>query len=198
MKHLLICVVMLASLASCAAPSGPGAFHCSEDNQACVKLTVAEPIKPGEPVSVTITVTSEKNIPGLKVYLSTYPAGKVSIEEEPGQPSPKAGGVNWTTDVQANHPLTITRKINLPNVEGEYGGYVLVQLIAFVVTAPGAVIDDDLMIYVTRQGAKVYYPGTPIPITPLPVPTNTPGPTPTFIPTLTFIPTPTSYLYPNP
>jgi hypothetical protein len=185
MKHLLICVLMLASLASCAAPSGPGAFRCSERNKTCVKLTVAEPIKTGQPVSVTITVTSEKDIPELKVYLSTYPAGKVRIEEEPGQPSPKGDGVNWTTDVQANQPLTITRKINLPSVEAEYGGYALVQLIAFVETAPGVVVDDDLTIYVTRQDAKVYYANTPIPITPGLVLTVTPGPTPTFIPTST-------------
>ena len=193
-----MCVLFIASLASCAAPAGPGGFRCSEDNQTCVKLTVAEPIKPGQPVSVTITVTSAKAIPGLKVYLSTYPAGKVSIVEEPGLPSPKAGGVNWTTDVQANHPLAITRKIRLSSVEGEYGGYAFVQLTVFVVTSVGAVIDDDLMIYVTSQGAKVYYSGTPIPFTPGPVLTVTPGPSPTFIPTLTSIPTPTSYLYPNP
>ena len=198
MKRLLICVLLLASLASCAAPSGPGAFRCSEDNQTCVKLTVAEPIKLGQPVSVTITITSQKAIIGLKVYLSTYPTGKVSIEEEPGQPSAKAGGVNWTTDVQANRPLTITHKIRLPSGEGEYGGYAFVQLIAFVETAPGAVIDDDLTIYVTRQGAKVYYANTPIPITPGPLPTPAPGQYPTIFPTLTPIPTPTSYLYPNP
>ena len=193
MKHLLICVLLLASLASCAAPSGPGAFRCSEDNQACVKLTVAEPIKLGEPVSVTITVTSKKNLPELMVSLSTSPAGKVSIVEEPGLPSPKGGGVGWTASVQANRPLTVTRKIRLPDVEGEYGGYALIDVTAFTHVPGGMVIDDGLMIYVTSQGAKVYYANTPIPITPLPVPTNTPGPTPTFIPTPT-----TFIIYPNP
>jgi len=188
----------LASLASCTAPSGLGAFRCSEAEKVCVKLTAAEPIKPGQPVSVTVTVTSERNIPGLQVYLSTYPAGKVSIVEEPGLPSPKGGGVNWTTDMQANRPLTITRKIRLPSVESEYDGYSLVQLIASVVTAPGMVITDGLMIYVTRQGAKVYYANTPIPITPGPQPTLAPGQVPIIYPTLTPIPTPTSYPYPNP
>ena len=84
--------------------------------------------------------------------------------EEPGLPSPKGGEVDWTTDVQANHPLTVTRKIRLPSVEGEYGGYALIDLQAWIHVAGGMVVDDGLIIYVTREGGKVYYSGTPIPI----------------------------------
>ena len=198
MKQLLICVLLLASLAACAAPSGPGAFRCDEEEKTCVKLTVAEPIKPGQPVSVMITVTSQKDIPGLMVSLTAYPPEKVSIEDEPGLPSAQGGAVGWTADVQANHPLTVTRKIRLPSVEGEYGGYALIELRAWIHRAGGVVVGDDLTIYVTRQGAKVYYANTPIPITPGPEPTLAPGQYPTIFPTLTPIPTPTSYLYPNP
>ena len=79
MKLFILCTLLLASLASCAKSSELGGFRCSGDNQVCVKLTVAEPIKTGWPVTVTITVTSKKAISGLKVYLSTYPAGKVSV-----------------------------------------------------------------------------------------------------------------------
>lgn len=193
MSRLLICVLLLASLAACAAPSGPGAFRCSKHEKICVKLTATEPIITGQPVSVTITVTSERDIPGLIVYLSTYPAGKVSIEEEPGQPSPKSGGLKWTMDVKANQEIIFTRKINLPSVEREYGGYAYIDLIAFVQTAVGMVVDDELTIYVTPKGGKVYYAGTLIPTTsPGPALTVTPGPSPTFIPT------PTTYPYPNP
>ena len=198
MKRLLICVLLLASLTACAAPSGPGAFRCDEEEKACVRLTVAEPIKPGQPVSVTITVTSEKDIRGLMVSLVSYPPGKVSIDEEPGLPSPKGGEVDWTADVQAKHPLTVTRKIRLPSVEGEYGGYALIDLQAWIHVAGGMVVDDGLMIYVTSQGGKVYYSGTPIPIPgwtpgqPAPAVPVTPRPSPTFTPT------PTLFLYPNP
>ena len=105
MKRLLICAFLLASLVACAASSGPGRFAATREEKVCVRLTVAELIIPGQPVSVTITVTSEKDIRGLMVSLSTYPLGKVSIDDEPGLPSAKGGGVGWTTDVQARHSL---------------------------------------------------------------------------------------------
>ena len=157
MKHLLICVLMLASLAACVAPSGPGAFRCDQEEKACVKLTVAEPIKPGQPVSVTITVTSEKNLPGLMVSLTSYPPEKVSIDEEPGLPSPKGSAVGWTADVKANRQLTFTRKIHLPSVEGEYGGYALIELRAWIHIAGGMIVGDNLTIYVTRRGIRKDY-----------------------------------------
>src|SRR6266542_4953172 len=121
MKRILICVFLLAVLAACATPSGPSGLRCREEEKVCIKFTVAEPITLGEPVAVTITVTSEKDIAGLMVSLSSTPPGrKVSIDEEPGLPGSKEGSVGWTADVQANRPLTFTRKIRLPSVEGKY------------------------------------------------------------------------------
>jgi len=195
MKRLLICVLLLAGLTACAAPSGSGAWRCGKSSRTgnlCIKLTVTEPITLGQPVSVTITVNSEKDIPGLEISLGYFaPGRKVSIDEEPGLPSPKDGGVKWTADVQANRPLTFTRKIRLPSAEGEYNQ---IDLYASVHELNiGMVVGDQVRIYLTREGWKVYYSGTPLPITPgpLPVYTVTPGPSPTFIPTDTPWPTPT-------
>ena len=197
MKRLLICAFLLTSLTACAAPSGPGAFRCDEEEKTCVKLTVDEPIKPNQPVNVKITITSEKNIPDLKVSLASYPPGKASIEEEPGMLSSKGGGAAWTTNVHAKQPITVTSKIRLPNVEQEYGKHVEIELHAGIQYG-GNTITDFLTIYVTSQGSKVYYAGTPIPI-----PGWTPGqPAPavpvTPLSTSAFTPTPTPILYPNP
>lgn len=202
MKWLLICALLLASLVSCTIPIG--SYFCDTEEKVCVKLTVAEPIKPSQLVSATITIISAKDIPELFVLLSSYPFQGVSIDEEPGEPSPKRGAVSWTSSVHAYHRLTFTRNIRLPLIEeeyipGQYGGYALIDLQASVWVAGRAPVADGLTIFVTSQGGKAYHwDGEPLPITPGPVPTITPGPSPTFIPTLTFIPTPTPYLTPTP
>jgi hypothetical protein len=195
MKRLLVCILLLAGLTACAGQSGPGTWRCGKSDETgklCIKLTVAEPITPGQPFSVMITVSSEKDIPGLEISLaSDSSGGKISIEEEPGLPNPKEGGVRWTADVQANRPLTFTRKIRLSPMEGEYD---LIDLHAFAhVLSIGMVVQDSLTIYLTREGGKVYYSETPIPITPgpLPVYTVTPGPSPTPLSSPTPFPIPT-------
>lgn len=197
MKRLLICVLFLASLTACAAPSGPGAFRCDQEGKTCLKLTAAEPIVLGQPVKVTITITSEKDITGLKIFLASYPLGKVSIVEAPGLPSSKGGAVNWTTDVQAKHTLTFMREMLMPSIEGENGGYAQIELHADIQDG-GVIVSDYLTIFLTSKGGQVYFAGTPIPIPgwtpgqPALAISPTPGPSPTFIPS------PTLILYPNP
>ena len=193
MKRLWICVLLLAGLTACAAPSGPGTWRCGESGDTgklCVKLTAEEPITLGEPVTVTITVTSEKDVPGLTVFLSSYP--KALIEGSEGW---KEHGINWPMDAKANQSLSFTRRVRFP-AEGEF------QLTA-ALSRPDLHVDDSIRIYFAPDGGKVYYSGTRVPIpgwTPgqpapaitLPGYTVTPGPSPTFIPTDTPWPTPTS------
>jgi hypothetical protein len=122
---------------------------------------------------VIITVTAEKDMPELKVFLSSDP--QTLIEDAQ---SWKDKGVSWGVDVQANSPRTFTRKVRFPSNEGIY------NLIAEVYT-PSIHAVDSIKIHLTRAGGKVYLSGTSIPVTSGPLPTVTPGPSPTFIPTPT-------------
>lgn len=178
-------------------PEPTMALRCNQVKKACVKLSVAEPITPGQPASVTITVTSEKDIPKLGISLNSHSSGgKVSIDEEPGMPNPKDGLVSWTVDVQANRALTFRRTMRFSGVEGEYD---LIFLDALINTG-GTVIHDPLIIYLTQDGGDVYYEGTPLPVPLEPLPTNTPRPTQDIYPNPSFnsTSTPMQLSYPNP
>ncbi len=180
MKRLLFFALLLMSLTACGGSSAPGEWRCDKSNETgelCIKLTAEEPITLGAPVTITIAVSSEKDIPGLKIFLFSDSPQKVFIEE-PSLQGWSGKGVNWPVDAQANQPLTFKRKVRLPAEEGSY------QLIVHAAYAPlGMVIIDSLDIYLTREGGKVYYSGTHIPFTEGPLPTITPGPSSTPLPT---------------
>ena len=206
MKRALIGILVLASLCFLLIQAAPallglpfplGGFMCDGGEKLCIKLTVAEPIKSGQPVNVTITVISLKDIPELHVNLSSWPFQDVTIDEEPGQPSSTQGGIAWTSSVQAYHRLTFTREIHLPLIDEEmlqqrYAGYALFDFKTSVWVEGHRPIGDGAAIVITSQGIQVYPWGERIPITPGPQPLVIPGPSPTFIPTSTL------YLAPTP
>lgn len=197
MKRLLACVLLLVSLTACAGgASSPDRHNCSAGGEICIEVHADEPISFGEPVSVTITVTSEKDIPDLGVYFTTWPQSIViqePVNDEPGQVSKRdQSWVNWLVEVKHNQPVTFTRKINLPPEEGLFD----IQASAATTILHA---ETSIGIHMTREGGKVYLSGTPIPITPGPelVDTMDPNllatlqarPTETPYPTLTAVPT---------
>lgn len=195
MKRLPTLVLMVVFLVAC---TGGWMWkpNCSRGGEVCVKIEVAEPIRWGEPVTVTITVVPSKDIPGLGVGLN-YDRGVVvegpqgwEVEARDGKIGELAA--SWYVDAQANTPLVFIRKVHLPLVERWF------DLGAAVYRADLGYIVDPVSIYLTHEGGKVYYSGTPLPIitrlidqtvitTPLPsftpLPTRTPFPTPSPTPT---------------
>jgi hypothetical protein len=198
MKHLLLVFTLsVLSLSACMGASAPGGGTCKQG--VCVKIVAIEPIRYGEPVTVTITITSEKDISNLGVSL--YHDVDVMVEEPPsGEKGVKdqtfwKGGASWRVDAKANSHLTFTRKVRFPPREG------LFTIVANAST-PSLHAADSIDIYVTREGGKVYLSGTPLPITPFVMktpppyilnPQGTPLPIPTRAGTP---PTPTRRPYP--
>ena len=169
MKRLFTRVLLLAGLTACAGASFPIQPNCQQG--VCIRVRAIEPIRFGEPVTVTVTVTSEKDISDLKVFLSS--AYDALIEEAQDW---KQSGVNWVMEAKANRTFTFTRRLRFPSREGEF------QIIAEVYKsyAPSVHATDSIRIHLTREGGKVYLSGTPLPITPGPLPTSTKGPSPTL------------------
>jgi hypothetical protein len=156
------------------------AYNCGEG--ICTKLQVVEPVRFNEPITVIITVTTEKDIPGLGVTLSHDAGlemeGPQTWEKDAKNVALWKGGASWSADAKANQPTRATRKILPPSREG------FLQIVASAsIPGRGPVATDSVNIYLTREGGKVYLSGTSIPITPGPVPTlapwmRTPSPTP--------------------
>ena len=182
MKQILICILLLTGLTACGGKIAASSAGGPCNNDLCIKLTAKEPIAIGQPVSVTIKLTSQKDIPDLKLYLGSDDLLKrVSIEDPSLQGWKKGGFVNWPVNVRAKQSQTFTRKVILPTEEGLY------SIIAEAFLPEGQLIRDSIRIYIIDGSGKVYYEGTRIPITdePLPIYTVTPEPSPTPFPTPT-------------
>lgn len=176
-RLLLVFTLSVLSLSACMGASAPGGGRCNNEG-VCVKINVVEPVRFGEPVTVTITVTSEKDIPNLGVSLY-FDADVLTEEPQVVEKGVKdqafwKGGASWGIDAKADSPSIFTRKIRFPPREG------LFCVDARTGTPTVSSIYDSVCIYVTREGGKIYLSGTPIPITPGPLPTSTKGPSPTL------------------
>ncbi|CAG0935602.1 hypothetical protein TFLX_04445 [Thermoflexales bacterium] len=60
-------IVVVALLAACTPASRPGGINCKTD--VCVDVQLSEPIRFNEPVTVTITVETEKDETELQIGL---------------------------------------------------------------------------------------------------------------------------------
>jgi len=181
-RLLLVFTLSVLGLSACMGASAPGGRRCNNEG-VCIKIDVVEPIRFGEPVTVTITATSEKDIANLGVSLSLDADVLVeepqSVEKGVKDQAFWKGGTSWGIDAKANSPLTFTRKIRFPPREGLF----CVDARAGIPTVSS--VYDSVCIYVTREGGKIYLSGTPIPLwtpgKPIPAVTITPGPSPTRI-----------------
>ncbi len=197
MKHILFCILLLASLSACIGASASGAFRCDEKKELCIKLTAEEPIIIGEPVNVTALVTSKNDIQDIVISLSYVPArddvviSVVGIQKqaiEIRELTTWVGGLSGFTSIQANQPLTFTWQLLAPEWEGFY------SLNASVSTSSGIRVTDSMRLYFTNEGGQAFYAGTQIAVTPPPPVstiyfyTYTPGPSPTWASSATFYP----------
>jgi hypothetical protein len=168
MKRFLAYVLLLLSLSACAgAVSDKGG--CSERGEVCVKVRAQEPIRYGEPISILIDVTSEKDIDDLAISVYLYPIFIKLDEPENWEVETRnklvwEGGAGWETAIKAGQSLTFTRKLYTPPGKGLY---------SIIVHARTPQLDavDSMDIYQTNQDVKIYLSGTKIPITSEPLPT---------------------------
>jgi len=184
MKRFWILSILMIVLAGCGGNAAPGGGQCNQG--LCVKIEVAEPIRWGESIVVTVTVTAERDVSNLQVSLTSYPS--VSIEDHRGKWIEE--GIRSDVNlIIANRPLVTVYKIRLPS-EGTF------ELRAGAYAPNLPYVSDSVRIYLSREGGVVNPTPAVLPVTPALVPTVlperllTPFPTPTSWPTP--FPTPTS------
>ena len=153
MKRLWMLAMLMIVLAGCRGSAASSGGQCTRG--LCVKIEVAEPVRWGEPIVVTVTVTVDRDISDLQVSLTSFPP--VSIEDQ-GKWIEEGSRAN--VRLTANQPLIIMRKV-LPHREGTF------ELMAGVYTPNLPYISDSVRIYLTRTGGKAYYANTPVPTSPL-------------------------------
>ncbi len=168
MKRLLPSILLIVGLTACAGASSFGKHNCSAGGEVCIEVCVDEPIFFGEPVIVTITVTSEKNISRLGVSLyhnvDITVEGPQGWEEDLQNVTIYKSGASWGVPITASRPAIFIRKLILSPREGDF--YIIARASTLELEAV-----DMIRIYITKEGGKVYRSGTPIPITPGPLPT---------------------------
>lgn len=168
MKHLFVFTLLALSLSACTGASTQGGQTCQ--GGICIHVQLTEPIRLNEPVTATITVQTEREISGLRIFFPT-PDRSILVDGEP----------RWTVNTQSSKSITANRVIRFTE-EGLHEIMVYAQD-----PLTGTVVKSYVTVHLTREGGKVYLSGTPIPITPGPLPTSTrglfptlPSPTPTL------------------
>jgi hypothetical protein len=179
MKRRWMLATLMLVLAGCGGSAVPGGGRCNKG--LCVKIEVVEPVRWGESIGVTITVSSERDIRGLGISLLSYPPSQITFEKAEFVTE---GGARWATDIQANHPQHFGLSVYLP-LEGNY-----VLIAQAHDPTIGMVVADEIRIYLTRKGGVVnptpaVFSGTPALVPTMPLEwLRTPFPTPTPLPTL--------------
>lgn len=222
MKRLWLVAILMLLSAGCggsAAPGGGG--QCNRG--LCIQIEVAEPIRWGEPITVTISTTTDKDIFDLGISVFVHPYKGVIVEGPEGWEKEAQGGAvfeggaGWKVNIKANQPVAFTRKLRLPPREGIF------EIMGSATTKQGLRVANSVRIHLTHEGGVVnptpaVLPGTPalVPTVPpewllTPFPTPTPWPTPFPTPTspppvrtptptqpafISPLPTPTSAAYP--
>jgi hypothetical protein len=178
----MLATLMLV-LTGCGGSAVPGGGRCNKG--LCVKIEVVEPVRWGESIGVTITVSSERDIRGLGISLLSYPPSQITFEKAEFVTEE---GARWATDIQANHPQHFGLSVYLP-LEGNY-----VLIAQAHDPTIGMVVADEIRIYLTRKGGVVnptpaVFSGTPALVPTMPLEwLRTPFPTPTPLPTLPLSP----------
>jgi hypothetical protein len=179
MKRRWMLATLMLVLAGCGGSAVPGGGRCNKG--LCVKIEVVEPVRWGESIGVTITVSSERDIRGLGISLLSYPPSQITFEKAEFVTEE---GARWATDIQANHPQHFGLSVYLP-LEGNY-----VLIAQAHDPTIGMVVADEIRIYLTRKGGVVsptpaVFSGTPALVPTMPLEwLRTPFPTPTPLPTL--------------
>jgi len=129
MKNILAAVIVLIFLIVSVFSIHSGTFapdnpSCSEG--VCVKTQITEPLRLGAPVPVTITVTTDREIPNLGIALFSV-AGNALGEEPQSSIAPGSGEtpvakdwVDWSVDADPRLPVSVSGTVLLPSQEGTF------------------------------------------------------------------------------
>lgn len=159
-SSLIVSQTTLFLLSACVPASAPGGANCREG--ICVNLQLSEPIHFNKPVTATITIETERDIPKLGVSLTS-------------QYSVLVEGINvWEVDVKAHQPVSFVGTVRF-TLEG------YVNVVAGVKTTLGEYVDDVVPVHITQTGGTVNPviptgPSQAVPYTPSP--NASPLPTP--------------------
>jgi hypothetical protein len=208
MKRPEICLLILVMIAAYAlvacSPSGSayGPGNCSPGGEVCINASTIQPINQGDPVRVTIKVTSSKDISKLHVILQTpfgvTTDGPQNWESNISDTSIQPTYASWGFAIKAGQTLTFNRVLHLPSSDGEY--HIIIQA-----GSSSLLISDAFYILQMNGNINVYGAGTPLPTTKYQVDVITSFPTiglsPTFPSMITILPsahTPFPTLVTNP
>lgn len=177
MKKILFCILLLASLTACSATSSQGSLECNKKEGVCIYIKAEEPIIAGEPVTVTVTVKSAKDIPDLGIVLEAN--GNVYFEE-PELKTWKKTGIDWKVDLKADKTKIFKQKVLFPVEDGFYQ-----LLVTAYIQDYGPITSNYINMSIKNKEGSAYYPGTKIPGSEgtiiVPVYTVIPGSSPTPI-----------------
>jgi hypothetical protein len=191
-KRLVLIALVAIGLSACAGGPGQGSANCGEGM--CVTMRAVEPIQYGQPVTVTITVTSDKDRSDLNVILYTDQVGYkdnlgVTVAD-PGAPEATAGpAYSWNFAAKANVPVRFTRVLRFPDRPANVSVHASLSAPSRSMFAT-----DSIKVIMAPTGSAVYHAGTPIPgAAPRPTVPSVPqrNALGTIIPTITPIPWPT-------
>ena len=171
-SQLAFITVTLLVLAVCVSASGPGGINCK--NGICVKVQLSEPIRFNEPVTVTITVETEKDEEGVRIGAEVSP--QIVTFDSPH---------TWVVNTKAHQPVQVTTTLHFSAMEG----WVDVHGDALTYST-GTHSSDYVPVRITRMGVTVN--------PPTPVDTGSPEPQPTAIGNTSPVPTPEPNVPPTP
>ncbi|CAG0935603.1 hypothetical protein TFLX_04446 [Thermoflexales bacterium] len=161
---ILMLTVLIWLLAACVSASGPGGINCK--NGVCVDVQLSEPIRFNEPGTVTITVETDQDIPGLGVTLGNFDPFVLT-----------EGTRVWDADTKAHQPVSFVGRVRFTH-EGHF------DVVGAAITREGYRVVDSVSVFITRAGGTVNPVATPDTGTPQYAPTapGTHSPVPTPLP----------------
>ncbi len=151
---------ILFLLAACVPAATPGGANCQQG--ICVDIQLSEPISFNKPVTATITVETDQDVPQLGVSLW---ADYGVLVEKPNF---------WRVETKSHQPLIFTGTIQF-TIEG------YPTVLASVGTPSGVNVADSIVVYVTRAGGTA---------NPTILPSDTHIPQPTLLPSESPLSTP--------
>uniref|UniRef100_A0A7C1FIJ4 Uncharacterized protein n=1 Tax=Caldilinea aerophila TaxID=133453 RepID=A0A7C1FIJ4_9CHLR len=112
MKQITVLLTSVLLLAACVASGAMLTEQGFCNRGLCTSITVEEPMEWGKPVTVNIIVTSDVDLMGAQISLTTFPPAMVQ-ENSGWQPE----GSRWLADLTAHQPLPFTKQVLLPSAD---------------------------------------------------------------------------------
>ncbi|MBI5033981.1 MAG: hypothetical protein HZB51_25960 [Chloroflexi bacterium] len=127
----------------------------------CIQTTVEEPVRLNEPATVTIMVTTARDISNLDISLYAQPSPSNvspinSLDKLNANTPAEENRVHWLVDAQADTPMIVSSVIQFPPTEGIY------DVVVSACTSTQTVIDMvhvDLTHQTQVQSFAAPYPG---------------------------------------